>query len=195
MPHPEYPIRTSRLLLRPFTPSDVDAVLAIYSRPDVVRHLFEDPFSPEDARRAVTRWKDMTRIDDDQSVLRLAVERDDTGQVIGDVMLERLGGRNRQGEIGFVFHPDHHGQGFALEAAQEMVRLGFAELDLHRVIGRCDARNTGSATLMERLGMRREACLRENQHVKGEWCDELVFGVLAGEWEARQLGADAVAQR
>lgn len=42
---PAYPIRTERLLLRPLTVSDVDALLAYRSRPDVCRYV---PFEPMD---------------------------------------------------------------------------------------------------------------------------------------------------
>ena len=34
--------------------------------------------------------------------------------------------------------------------------------------------------------MRREAHLVENEFVKGEWSDELVYAMLRSEWEARQ---------
>ena len=36
--------------------------------------------------------------------------------------------------------------------------------------------------------MRREAQLRENEWVKGEWTDELVYAMLAAEWQQRQPG-------
>ena len=45
-----------------------------------------------------------------------------------------------------------------------------------------DARNTGSARVLERLGMRREAHLRENEIFKGVWGDELVYAILEREW-------------
>jgi hypothetical protein len=38
---------------------------------------------------------------------------------------------------------------------------------------------------MERLGMRLEATLRETEYVKGTWCDELIYGMLADEWRDR----------
>ena len=59
-------------------------------------------------------------------------------------------------------------------------------MGFHRIIGRCDARNTGSWQVMERLGMRREAHLVQNEWVKGEWCDELDYALLAEEWRAQQ---------
>jgi RimJ/RimL family protein N-acetyltransferase len=38
---------------------------------------------------------------------------------------------------------------------------------------------------MERLGMRREAHLIENEFVKGEWTDELDYANLEREWATR----------
>jgi RimJ/RimL family protein N-acetyltransferase len=96
---------------------------------------------------------------------------------------------HRQGEIGFVMHPDQHGHGYATEGAELMLRLGFEELGLHRIVGRCDARNTGSGRLMERLGMRREAHLIENEFIKGEWTDEFVYAILDREWQVRAAQA------
>jgi RimJ/RimL family protein N-acetyltransferase len=68
------------------------------------------------------------------------------------------------------------------EAARRMVDLALVELGLRRVFLDCDPRNTGAVRLAEKLGMRREGQLRENVHIKGEWCDSLFYGVLASEW-------------
>jgi RimJ/RimL family protein N-acetyltransferase len=107
------------------------------------------------------------------------------------VSLERASREHQQGEVGYVLHPDHQGHGFATEAATVMLRLGFEILGFHRIVGRLDARNEASARVLERLGMRREAHLRENEFIKGEWCDELVYAMLASEWRARAAAAGA----
>lgn len=106
------------------------------------------------------------------------------GAVIGDVMLAWISGEHLTAEIGFTFHPDHHGDGFASEAAAELLRLGFGGLGLHRIIGRCDARNTPSAV----LGMWHEAHFRVNECIKGGWTDEYVYALLAHEWAAHLEG-------
>lgn len=117
--------------------------------------------------------------------LVLAVVLRDPGVVVGDVMLAWLSEAHQQGEIGYVFHPEYHGRGLAGEAAREVLRRAFEGMGFHRIIGRCDARTDASARLMERLGMRREAHLRENELFKGEWSDEYVYAMLAAEWIAR----------
>ena len=182
MLRPTFPLRTERLLLRPFRDDDVEALFAMQSRADVTRYLYWDPRTPDEARHMLARLMRMTAIDDDSNALRLAALLPDSGTLIGDFSLQRVSREHNQGEIGFIVHPDHHGQGYATEAARVLLRLAFEELGLHRIVGRCDARNTASARLMERLGMRREAHLRENEFVKGEWCDELIYAMLASEW-------------
>jgi len=84
-----------------------------------------------------------------------------------------------------VFDPALGGRGYATEAANAMLRLGFEELGLHRIVARIDERNAPSVRLARRLGMRQEARLVENEFFKGEWSTELDFAMLADEWYAR----------
>lgn len=185
MLHPTYPLLTERLLLRPFRDDDLDAFHAIQRRPDVVRYLYWEPRTRDESSEMLGRRKAQVAIDRQGDGLHLAAELRSTGELVGHFSLYYASEEHRLGEIGFVVHPDHHGQGYATEGARLMLGLGFEELRLHRIIGRCDARNVSSARLMERLGMRREAHLVENEFVKGEWTDELAYAILDREWLAQ----------
>lgn len=186
MLRPTYPVLTDRLALRPFRDEDLDAFHDMQHRPDVVRYLYWEPRSRDEAAEMLDRRKLQSAIDKEGDGLHLAADLRTTGELIGHFSLFFRSAQHGEGEIGFVVHPDHHGQGYAVEGAQVMLSFGFEELGLHRVIGRCDARNTPSARVMERLGMRREAHLVENELVKGEWADELAYAILDREW--RSLG-------
>jgi len=179
---PDYPIATERLLLRPFENGDFEAMLDIHSRPDVARYLYWGPRGPEEARKALEEKVTMSAIEREGDGLALAVVRTDTGEMIGEVTLTWRSEEYRQGEIGFLIHPGHGGHGFATEAAEAMLAVGFEQLGLHRIWGSADARNAASAKLMERLGMRLEAHLIENEFVKGEWQSELDYAILDREW-------------
>ncbi|MFI0423083.1 GNAT family N-acetyltransferase [Spongiactinospora sp. 9N601] len=179
---PTYPIETARLLLRPYTMDDLDGLHDFHSRPDVVRYLYWDARTRDETKAALQTKIGQAEFNEENDTLCIAAELRDTGALVGDMYLFWRSKEHRQGEIGFVFHPDHHGRGLATEASREILRLGFEELGLHRIYGRCDARNSASAKLMERLGMRREAHLVENEIFKGEWSDELVFAMLRREW-------------
>jgi RimJ/RimL family protein N-acetyltransferase len=182
---PDYPLRTPRLTLRPFRAGDLDDLRDIQSREDVARYLYWSPRGRDEVRESLKTKVTQSAIEDEGDVLAVAVELTGTGRVVGDVILAWRSREYRQGEVGFVFHPDWHGRGFAAEATRVVLALGFDGLGLHRIAGRCDARNTASARLMRRLGMRREAHFVQNEFVKGEWCDELVYAVLAEEWRAQ----------
>ena len=185
MLRPGYPIATARLLLRPFREEDLDDLHAIQSREDVTRYLYWDPRGRDEIAEVIKKRAGMAALEREGDILVLAVELKDAGTVIGDVNLAWHSAEHRQGEFGFVFHPDHHGRGYAGEAAVEMLRLGFEGLNLHRIIGRADGRNKASARLMEKLGLRREAYFVQNEIVKGEWTDEVVYAMLATEWADR----------
>ena len=161
------------------------------SHPDVARYLYWEPRTRDEARAALDRRVRMASLDGDATALRLAVVRRDTGELVGDFSLGLPNRRDRQGEIGFMFHPDHQGHGYAAEAGAAVLGLGFETFGMHRIFGSCDARNTASARLMERLGMRLEGTLRETEFVKGEWCDELVYAILVDEWRGRSAGPPA----
>lgn len=179
---PRYPVRTKRLLLRPLTTDDVDALFAYRSRPDVCRYVPFEPMTRELIReRVATQWANSGLTDEGQA-LTLGVEVAETGVLIGDVILFWHSRIHAGGEIGYVFDPAAAGHGYATEAAHAMLRLGFEELGLHRIVARLDERNTASAAVARRLGMRQEARLVHNEFFKGEWTTELDFAMLRTEW-------------
>lgn len=187
---PAYPIETERLLLRPYTPADFDGLLAIESRADVNRYLYSEARGPAEVRDVLERKLAETSLRDDGDTLAVAAELRATGAMIGGCILHWTSREHRVGEIGFIFHPDHHGRGYATEAARPLLEFGFATVGLHRIVGRLDARNLASARVLEKLGMRREALLIENEFIKGEWQSELDYAILAREWRTlRAAGA------
>lgn len=189
--HPTYPVRTARLELRPLTGADADDLIAYRALQEVSRYVPFEPMSPARiAEKLEGGWSRRT-ITAEGEALTLGVELGETGQVIGDLMLFFRSAEHRSGEVGWVFHPDCAGHGYATEAAHALLHLAFDDLGLHRVIARVDARNDASLRLCDRLGMRREALLVANEWCKGAWIDEVDFALLEGEWAAQHAGGQA----
>jgi aminoglycoside 6'-N-acetyltransferase len=178
------PLRTPRLVLRALRPGDSADILAYRGRSDVSRFLTTDPLTAGAAERFVEERLTGSRITLRDRRIFLAVQLGD--QVIGDVSLSVGQPEHRQGEIGWVYHPLYAGHGYATEAAQELLRVAFDLLALHRVFAQLDPRNVASARLCVRLGMRQEAHLREESWFKGEWGDLAVYALLAAEWRDAQ---------
>jgi RimJ/RimL family protein N-acetyltransferase len=188
--YPDYPLLTERLKLRPFSRGDVDAVYAYRRREDVARYLFDIPLSREECALAVQQRTSQVALEEEGDKIILAVELQQNGALIGEVSLIWRSVDARQGEVGWIFDPPYQGQGFATEAANAMLDLGFGPGDMHRISARCDVRNEASWRLMERLGMRREAHFREHAIFKSAWDEEFIYAMLWQEWRSRRLGHD-----
>ena len=189
------PLRTERLVLRPLEASDAADVYEYQRLPEVIRFL---PWPARDreqayehtAKRAAGR---VLAADEDFVVLAVVLpgepsvveSGDPTGdRVIGDMMVRVTNTQHAQLEVGWVLHPDFQGRGYAREAAGALVDFTFSTLDPHRVTAFLDARNGASAALCERLGMRREATILEEEYNDGEWTDTAIYGILRREWAA-----------
>jgi RimJ/RimL family protein N-acetyltransferase len=186
---PSYPIETPRLRLRPFTRGDVDAVFAYRSREDVCLYLFDDPMTREAVAEIIHARIGQLAFAEEGDRIVLGVETRADGALVGEVSLIWRSVESRQAEVGYIFHPDVQGRGYATEAAAALLEVGFEGAELHRIYARCDARNIASARVMERLGMHREAHFRQHALVKGRWDEELVYAVLEHEWRTRQRAA------
>lgn len=179
---PEYPIRTARLILRPIAPTDAEAMHAYKSDPDSVRYVPYAPLERADVERRITTIWSTTAFSQQGDGVCLAVEERETGTLVGDVVLFWRDEVARSGEVGYNFDPRAGGRGYAGEAVDALLAVGFDGLGLHRIVARIDERNTASARVAERLGFRREARLVESEWFKGEWATMLVYALLEDEW-------------
>ncbi|MEU5597471.1 GNAT family N-acetyltransferase [Streptomyces sp. NPDC020298] len=177
-------IATERLVLRLFASGDTDDRYSYQSLPEVARYLYRPPLTREGCARSIAERAGGTPWRADGDALLLAVCRADGPGVVGEVVLTLRSARARQAEIGWIFNPQCAGRGYATEAARALVSLAFSQLGVHRVFARLDVLNTGSVRVCERLGMRREAHLVDNDLDGDRWGSEYVFAMLASEWES-----------
>lgn len=186
------PIRTERLVLRPLEASDAPDVWEYQRLPEVLRYIPWPERSREEGFLHTVKRSGLRRLRADGDAVILAMElvgeRSITvwsDRVVGDVMLRVSSVEHAQLEIGWVLHPAFQGRGLAAEAATAVLGYAFDVLRPHRIEAILDARNEASARLCDRLGMRREATIVEEEFHDGEWQDTAVHGILAREWAAR----------
>lgn len=175
---------TERLILRGFVPEDFEAYSAYRSLPVVYRYLYSDPPSADAMREHFDAGLN-TRLSEDGDILRCAVVRREDDALMGQVSLKLVSKAAQQAELGYIFNPAYAGKGYATEAAAAIITLGFEKFDFHRIFARLDAKNAGSVGVVERLGLRREAHLVENDRFNGIWGDEYIYALLSHEWAAR----------
>lgn len=192
---PDWPLRTERLVLRPYAEDDFASLHELYGDASVVRWLYEGPASPQDTRDRLDRCLERLELTE-TSGLSAAVTLPG-GAYVGGLVLWYASFEHRSAEVGYSLLPRHQGKGYAVEATGALLDWAFAAAGVHRVVARLEARNAASARVAERLGMRREATFVENEWVKGEWQSEAVYAILDREWAAssRRRGAAGAARR
>jgi len=171
---------TSRLQLRPLQLADAPALAAYRSDPDTARFQpWVTPYSINDAEELISELVKHDAATPGWFQYAIALRAD--GTVIGDLGVN-LHANGMQAEIGYTIATDRQGKGFGTEAVRRILDHLFVEQKLHRVSAECDARNLASARLLARVGFVQEGCRRSATWIKGEWTDDLVFGLLADEW-------------
>jgi RimJ/RimL family protein N-acetyltransferase len=131
------------------------------------------------------RWSRVT-LEREGDAIFLGVQLQSRPELVGDVMLHWRSEQHQTAEIGYVFHPEHNGQGYATEAGRAVLDLAFRDLDAHRVVAYIDPRNDGSIRVAERLGMSRHGLMRDNKLVAGERRSEAVYAILRHEWNGNE---------
>jgi RimJ/RimL family protein N-acetyltransferase len=146
---------TERLLIRAWThsESDLDRLFDTYSRMEVVQYLgsYPKPMESRDqAPAAVDRWAARSTPDGRYGVWAVQVKQ--TGVIAGTVLLVPLPDERDVVEVGWHFHPDSWGHGYATEAAAALLRKGFAE-GLSEIYAVVRPENEASLNVCRRLGM------------------------------------------
>jgi aminoglycoside 6'-N-acetyltransferase len=175
-------LRTARLVLRRFTAADLAAFVAYRSDPAIARYQgWDAPYPVERAERMLAEL-DQEHPDTPGHWFQFAVAMVETDELVGDcgvfVPLDRPG----QAELGFTFAAAHQGRGYATEAVRRLLDYLFLDRAKHRVVASCDDRNTRSAALLRRVGMRREGLQVQSTWSKGEWTNDELYAVLRHEW-------------
>ncbi len=176
-------LSTDRLRLRPVSDDDHDELFALHSDPLVMRYWDSPRWRTLDQAHAFVEASE--QIAREGTGVRVAAERTRDGAFLGWCSLRRWNPQYASAALGYCFARDAWGQGYATEAAGELLRWAFDQLDLRRVQAEVDTRNVASARVLERLGFVREGTLREDCVVDGDVSDSFVYGLLRREWHAR----------
>jgi RimJ/RimL family protein N-acetyltransferase len=142
-------LMTPRLALRPWSMDDADAFHAIWGDPEVIwwgaAATFEE--SRAGLERVLAReaaWP--------EGVRWFAVMPRDGGEILGDVLLQPA--KFADGiEIGWHFRRDAWGHGFATEAARRVLRYGFDDVGLERILAIVATTNARSLRVVDKLGL------------------------------------------
>ncbi len=178
-------ILTERLILRDLQPADAETMLRYRSDPEVSRFQSWKPASADQLR---SHFEVLARkaVATPGAWYQVGIAFRSTGELIGACGIHILDDHGLA-EIGITLAPEFQFRGYATEGLRAIVNYLFRELKTHRIYASIDPRNTRSIQLMRRLGFRQEAHMIESLWFKGEWVDDVIFALLAREWEALDI--------
>lgn len=144
-------LETKRLLLRPMLESDLDALLLIFTDPNVMASFGVDPFTHEQMQRWLQRNLDHQK---EFGYGLFSVLLKGTGELVGDCGLEQMEVKGVQvAELGYDFRSGFWNQGYATEAASAVRDYAFNVLKLPMLISLIRLGNLASKRVAEKVGM------------------------------------------
>lgn len=189
-------LETERLILRKIKYSDLEAIFAYASDPDVTRFLL---------------WDTHKSLADTEHFLRFTMGRYENGdagewgvvlkdskKLVGTIGFPWYDVKNRRAEIGYVLSKDCWGKGIMPEAAARVLKFAFEEMGEastkvqgFRGINRIECchflPNEKSGRVMQKCGMRFEGTARQKMFAKGQFWDVQQYAILKEEWEKQHL--------
>ena len=186
-----YPrLQTERLVLRGFTQKDASDVQRLAGEWEVARTLLSVPHPYEDGMAEEWISGHRSAFERGEGVNFATVLRE-RGELCGSIGL-LINSRDANAELGYWIGVPYWGQGYATEAAKEVVRYGFEQLWLHRVYAAHFGNNPASGRVLRKVGMTYEGTRREHHRKWGEYEDRVEYGLLVGEWRAAQRSSQSV---
>lgn len=173
-------LETERLILRKFSCEDWKDLYEYLSKEEVVKYEPYGVYTEDECKEeAIYRSK--------QDAF-WAVCLKENNKLIGNLYFQEQEPKKfATWEIGYVFNPKYYGQGYATESCRKILDYGFEQLNAHRIIAKCNPKNTASWRLLERLYMRREGYLQKSVFFKYDedgkpiWHDTYEYAILKNE--------------
>ncbi len=107
-----------------------------------------------------------------------------SGNIIGQIDIHSWVKRHNRAEIGYMFRADYRGNGYATEAAKEVLSYAFNELKLNRVEAYTAPDNLASQKVLLKLGFFKEGFKKQHfRFTSGEYSDSMVFGLVLEDYK------------
>jgi RimJ/RimL family protein N-acetyltransferase len=184
---PNLTTRTKRLTIRPFKPTDYRAWKQAHDGAGPKQNSFDSLADRKPQGLDKDSFDDhvLGTLADFSGETRhhvLGIFTRDTGENVGEVDLFIFARGDWQwGNIGYRFHSQYWGHGYATEATRAGLRLGFDQLGLHRIEAAIERGNKASINVAKKCGMERECVRRRFASVKNSWIDCVIYVAIADD--------------
>lgn len=128
-------------------------------------------------RKRVKEWEE-------QSAFNFGIWLKDNGEYTGHISIKNIDWVIPRGEIAYIISGEYEGKGIMTEALSAIIKFGFENLSMNRLILRIMTDNNRSYELAERCGFLREGILRKDHKTyEGELVDLYYYGITRKDYE------------
>jgi len=172
-----------KVILKPTTLEDLDFICEFET--DKSLWVYEDYVKENNEE---TRELYINRMKEDVKVYDFIItaKDDEKHTPLGMAYIWSYNDYRKSWELGYAVLPEYQKQGYALDSARLLLKLGFEKLKAHKIVGMCNSENVGSAKIMERIGMRREGVFKEELFCNGKWIDQCFYSILEEEYQVKE---------
>ena len=174
-------LETDRLFLRPFALSDAPRVrelacdFAIADTTLNVPHPYKDGMAEEWISTHLPKYET-------GELVNFAITVIESDLLIGAISMS-INARFRRAELGYWVGEEYWNCGYCTEAARAVIKYGFSQLSLNKIVAHHISRNPASGRVMIKSGMRKEGSFREHVFKAGKFEDLEGYGILRSDWE------------
>jgi RimJ/RimL family protein N-acetyltransferase len=196
-------LATARLVLRRFTTADADHLVDLDGDPEVMRFLTDGTPTPRDVIEDEVLPRFLRSYAQGEGFGVWAAHAREGGEFLGWFSFcPRKGDDDGEAELGYRLRRAAWGRGYGTEGSRALIRKGFAELGVRRVVASTYQDNRASRRVMEKAGLTLVRAYRPtltdlaaagtfDSASQGVWDgDEVEYAIEKADWE-RQEAASA----
>ncbi|MGY5853805.1 MAG: GNAT family protein [Candidatus Thorarchaeota archaeon] len=175
-------LETERLILRKYTLDDAKWYhsMSVRNKSHLERYESENPVmdiqSKVDAKELMLEFDEYWKQGNHFLMGAFLIDSND---FVAQIYIGIVDKKTPELAIGYFADVDNEGNGYVTEAVNEMVRVLFKVVGVHRVRCECDDTNTRSIRVAERCGFVKEAHFRKNKmNPDGTYSGTFIYGML-----------------
>lgn len=170
----EYIDKEAGIYLRFMTYDDTDLIVNWRNTDDVRKNFIYQALFTRESHENWIRTKVETG-----DVVQMIICETGSDRPVGSVYVRDVDRTHHKAEYGiFIGEADARGKGYGTAAAKLMIRYCFEEMNLHRLFLRVYAENQQAIKSYEKAGFEREALLRDDVCINGNYRDIVLMGIL-----------------
>ena len=172
-------LKTERLNLKPISEKDIENIHKLHSLTETDKfNTLGVPKNITETEIIVEKWIAENNSENTKSYT-FAVKLTEENKFIGIIGINLGKEKYRNAEVWFKFDFNYWNKGYATESLKRIINFGFENLKLHRIEAGCAIENIGSISVLEKVGMLREAHTRKLLPLKSGWSDNYGYAILS----------------